>query len=298
MIKIDKEFESLIPPLSAEEFAQLEENCIREGIRDPLVVWEVPNGDQILVDGHNRWKISASHAGIRFQIVKMHFENRDGAREWILKNQLGRRNLPMYVKAQLALKLKPIIAEKAKARQRGGQGGILLSQKSDEANEVSTKKELAKSAGVSHDTIHKVEVIERDAPEPIKQLARSGEISINKAYLSTIQPSKSPKQMMEEYVDSVQKEHEEFQEKKAESVVSVSEILKDAQNRKFLANELYSKVTKAGKGLSDLYVSIHEGEIDLAGMYADLDEEQRHSLRQTLKMWREIIDLIERRVND
>lgn len=293
MIKIDKEFESLIPPLSAEEFAQLEENCIREGIRDPLVVWEVPNGDQILVDGHNRWKISASHAGIRFQIVKMHFENRDGAREWILKNQLGRRNLPMYVKAQLALKLKPIIAEKAKRNLHQGNEPLQNS-----VNPVNTQKELAQSAGVSHDTIHKVEVIERDAPEPIKQLARSGEISINKAYLSTIQPSKSPKQMMEEYVDSVQKEHEEFQEKKAESVVSVSEIRKDAQNCKFLANETYSKVTKAGKGLSDLYVSIHEGEIDLAGMYADLDEEQRHSLRQTLKMWREIIDLIERRVND
>lgn len=293
MIKIDKEFESLIPPLSAEEFAQLEENCIREGIRDPLVVWEVPNGDQILVDGHNRWKISASHTGIRFQIVKMHFENRDGAREWILKNQLGRRNLPMYVKAQLALKLKPIIAEKAKANQRASGGAV--PQKS--AKPVDTREELAQSAGVSHDTIHKVEVIERDAPEPIKQLARSGEISINKAYLSTIQPSKSPKQMMDEYVDSVQKEHEEFQERKAESVVSVSEIRKDAQNRKFLANELFSKITKAGKGLSDLYVSIHEGEIDLAGMYADIDEEQRHSLRQTLKMWREIIDLIERRVN-
>ena len=33
----------------------------------------------------------------------------------------------------------------------------MLSQKSDEANEISTKKELAKSAGVSHDTIHKAE---------------------------------------------------------------------------------------------------------------------------------------------
>ena len=33
-ITIDKEFESLIPPLSPEEFQQLEENCVKEGIRD------------------------------------------------------------------------------------------------------------------------------------------------------------------------------------------------------------------------------------------------------------------------
>ena len=39
-ITIDKEFESLIPPLSAEEFQQLEENCLRDGIRDALIVWE------------------------------------------------------------------------------------------------------------------------------------------------------------------------------------------------------------------------------------------------------------------
>ena len=54
MIKIDKEFQSLIPPLAPEEYKQLEENCIRDGIRDPLVVWPQENGVNILVDGHNR----------------------------------------------------------------------------------------------------------------------------------------------------------------------------------------------------------------------------------------------------
>ena len=77
MIKIDKEFESLIPPLSEDEFRQLEENCVKEGIRDALVVWKVPNGDQILIDGHNRWKISADHGGIPFQLKQMEFEKRE-----------------------------------------------------------------------------------------------------------------------------------------------------------------------------------------------------------------------------
>lgn len=39
-IKINPEFEALIPPLSKEEFAQLEQNILDQGIIDPLVVWE------------------------------------------------------------------------------------------------------------------------------------------------------------------------------------------------------------------------------------------------------------------
>lgn len=82
------------------------------------------------------------------------------------RNQLGRRNIPNYVRAELALKLKPVIAEKAKERQKGGQGGVLLNQNSEKAN---TSKELAKVAGVSHDTIHKVEKIQKEAPEETKE---------------------------------------------------------------------------------------------------------------------------------
>ena len=41
-IQIDNEFKSLIPPLSAEERAQLEANLLADGCRDPLVVWAMP----------------------------------------------------------------------------------------------------------------------------------------------------------------------------------------------------------------------------------------------------------------
>lgn len=35
-LKVDEEFKKLIPPLTNEEFAQLEENILRYGIQDPL----------------------------------------------------------------------------------------------------------------------------------------------------------------------------------------------------------------------------------------------------------------------
>ena len=153
-IRIDKEFESLIPPLSAEEFQQLEENCLRDGIRDALIVWE-QDGNDILIDGRNRFRIVGKHPTIHFDVKRMQFANRNEAIRWIILNQFGRRNLSAYDRSILALKLKPVIAEKAKEQQVRKS----VSQKSVEQKPIDTQKELAKVAGVSHDTIHKVETM-------------------------------------------------------------------------------------------------------------------------------------------
>lgn len=272
MITIDKEFESLIPPLSSEEFAQLEENCVKDGIRDPLVVWESPDGD-ILVDGHNRWKISASHAGIRFNVVKMHFENRDAAKEWILKNQLGRRNLPSYVRAQLALRLKPIIAEKAKEKQ--SEGGGAVRQKSDKAV-IDTKKELATIAGVSHDTIHKVEVIEKHGTPEIKAKARSGEISTNEAYRQTTNIMRPIKK--DDIVKQAEEEHADFIQKKTEAVVSLRDAAVDAENKRILALELSKRTSKAFNAIQNITLFND----DLKGIIAALTAEEKHDVKKTI----------------
>ena len=57
---------------------------------------------------------------------------------------------------------KPVIAEKAEVKMREGINQYSPCQKSDKPS-IDTKKELAKAAGVSHDTIAKVEKIERQA---------------------------------------------------------------------------------------------------------------------------------------
>ena len=72
----------------------------------------------------------------------------------MIRHQFARRNLTPFVKTTLALQLEPLLAAKAKQNQKGGQGGVLLCQNSDKAIEpIDTKKEVAKVAGVSHDTV-------------------------------------------------------------------------------------------------------------------------------------------------
>ena len=36
-VTIDEEFQKLIPPLTDDEYRQLEENCIKEGIREAIL---------------------------------------------------------------------------------------------------------------------------------------------------------------------------------------------------------------------------------------------------------------------
>ena len=188
LIKLDAEFQSLIPPLTNDEREQLEENILQEGIRDALVVWE-----GILIDGHNRYAIAQKH-NLPYDTIEKHFDNREDVKRWIILNQFGRRNLSAYDRSILALKLKPIIAEKAKERQD-------LGLKSDEGSR--TDVQLGKLAGVGKDTIRKVEKIEAKATPQVKADIQSGKISINQAYQTVRREEK--KQEVKKRIDDYAK---------------------------------------------------------------------------------------------
>ena len=88
-LRINPVFEKIIPELSQEEFAQLEENILAEKrIIDPIIVW-----DGVIVDGHNRYKIAQKHPDIPFTTHEKQFENEDEVLVWICSHQLGRRNI-------------------------------------------------------------------------------------------------------------------------------------------------------------------------------------------------------------
>lgn len=88
-LKVDSEFEKIIPPLTDGEFQQLEENILEEDrVIQAIAVW---NG--VIVDGHNRYKIIQKYPDIPFTTYEKYFANRYEAISWICKNQLGRRNI-------------------------------------------------------------------------------------------------------------------------------------------------------------------------------------------------------------
>lgn len=171
-MKVNEEFKRLIPALSNEEFTQLERNCLQDGIRDAIVVW-----NDTIIDGHNRFAIAQKH-GLKFRTESKQFDTEADVKEWMIMHQFGRRNLSNYQRSVLALELEEVFREKAKENQ--GTRVDITSVRN--LTKVDTKKELAKVANVSHDTIAKVKHIEAKAPEEVKEELKAGRMSINEAY--------------------------------------------------------------------------------------------------------------------
>jgi hypothetical protein len=91
--RIDEELRRLIPPLSKEEYKQLEENIVKWGCLDPLKVWPIADSDEIiLLDGHNRFAICRDH-NVSYVTESVPLIDRAAAIDWMIANQLGRRNL-------------------------------------------------------------------------------------------------------------------------------------------------------------------------------------------------------------
>ncbi|HUT94121.1 MAG TPA: hypothetical protein VMY37_31960, partial [Thermoguttaceae bacterium] len=163
ILKIDPEFRDLIPPLSADECAQLEANIVRDGCRDALVTWvETPLIDGAFgeckycdnevkfepsPDSGDKWRWvcpECDHApymtssilldghhrfdictrhGIEFQTASLGVETREEALLWSIENQVGRRNLNNAQKADLGVKYKAVEARRAKERMKVRKGG-------------------------------------------------------------------------------------------------------------------------------------------------------------------------------
>lgn len=245
-IVIDKEFESLIPPLSPEEYQQLEDNCLHDGIRDALIIWPQEDGSSILIDGHNRFRIASNRPMMKSKLKykKMEFADRDAAKRWIILNQFGRRNLSAYDRSILALKLKPMIAEKAKENQlRTSENRV--SQKSDEQR-ISTKKELAKVAGVSHDTIHKVEAIQNSGNQQVINDVREGRKSINQGFIEIKERErKSVDLSARAHLAKAEERHNDFRESKTVSIEEAAQDRKDSTEiAKAKSQEIYNAIKK------------------------------------------------------
>lgn len=139
-IVIDPEFQALCPPLQAEEQEQLTTSLLREGCRDPLVVWE-QYPFLLLLDGHNRFALCHEHH-IAYEYIKLEFSHRAEATNWIIANQLGRRNLTPEQKSYLRGKRYNL--------EKQSQGG---DHKSKSKNDTLMREKLAQEYVVSPATI-------------------------------------------------------------------------------------------------------------------------------------------------
>lgn len=203
---VDKELRDLLPPLTKEEFTQLENNIIKDGCQSPIITW-----NDYIVDGHNRYNICTKYK-IDFEELKLAYETKDDIIQWMIDTQLGRRNLTPIQRIAIAEKYRPIIEKKAKENKVRAMGKARennpnnseeqFSQNSDTTVEkVDTKKELSKIANVSYDTYYKGKRILDSDNEDIKDKLKNKEISINKAYNELFKKEKPEEKNIEPITD-------------------------------------------------------------------------------------------------
>jgi len=197
---IDKEFEDLLPVLTPEESEKLENSILQYGMLDPIKIWQEPDtGKWIIIDGHNRYNILKKHD------IEWHYwqdykimgelESREDVKQWMLEQQLGRRNLSDVEKYEIVQKFKSVFEKKAKENQSSGGKGLTNLSK------VNTRKEMAKAVGVSEGTYQKLDKVMQSDNEDIKQKLREKKVSTDKAY----QEIKNPKPKEKESVTPEQK---------------------------------------------------------------------------------------------
>ena len=151
ILKINPKFEQIIPPLTADEFAQLEENILKVGrVIEPIQVWK-----GFIVDGHHRYKIVQKYTEVTYTTCEREFESEIEAVDWICGYQLGRRNLNDIARKVLTAQKYQAIKQMGKFH--GNQhtlpkkSGLVDNQPDHNAH--GTRSVLANELGVTNDYI-------------------------------------------------------------------------------------------------------------------------------------------------
>ena len=209
-MEIDNEFRNYIRPLSNEEYEKLEANILSEGIRDPLVVWQ-----GILLDGYHRYRIAQEY-GLEYKTVEVELPDRDAAKEWILVNQLGRRNLTEQEASYYRGKL-----YSAKKQHQ------YIHPKSVEQNvlRLDTAEELGKQYGVSHMTIKRDEQFS----QAVDKVANEVGTEARNAILSG--QAKVPKERVEQLIE-IKQVAPEFIEPILSGELPISKAMREIQRNK------------------------------------------------------------------
>ena len=166
-ITIDPEFESFIRPLSEKEREELRNSIRVAGILSPLIVWK-SDGKTILVDGHNRLSLWEEIGGFDGETdvptQDLRFGSRDNVKEWIVKTQLGRRNLsPDDFRSLLGMLYNARKREAHRPEKRG---------QSEPVNPQRTAEAIASEYGVSPSTVKRAGKQEEERRDGAKKLSK------------------------------------------------------------------------------------------------------------------------------
>jgi len=147
VVLVDPEFDALCPRQTPEEESLLESSLATEGCRDAITIWQETG---LVLDGHTRLR-KCRELRIEFATRGLSFPDRNAALNWIIANQLGRRNLSDEQKSYLR-------GKRYQAEKQAVGAGLTAgpkARKSSSGNDCHSKTadKLAAEYGVAEKTI-------------------------------------------------------------------------------------------------------------------------------------------------
>jgi ParB-like chromosome segregation protein Spo0J len=195
-LRLNPQYEKMLPTMSQEEFEQLKESIRTEGQHYPIIVSESLE----VLDGHHRFRACLELA-IEPDFEVKQFEDKLLEKKFVIEANLRRRHLNNFQLVELAVPLLEI--EKALTKKHQSQSnknehdtpfGLTPDTSFSELKaKEKTAEAIAKKAGVSTRTLERGKKIIEKASEDDKQKLREGKTSINKVYREITPPKPEPK---------------------------------------------------------------------------------------------------------
>ena len=180
---ISEVYKDLVPPLTPEEYTTLENSIIEKGLYSPIVI----NPNKVILDGYNRLEICLKHK-ITPEFLTKRFKSNLDEEIYVVEANLKRRQLNSYQVAEMGNVLHSIEAKYAKKRkmQPLKKNAVPVPTK----DKGKTAKKVADKIGLSTTTYEKSRKIMNSDDEALKEKARKGKVTVNKAYSTLMNKEK------------------------------------------------------------------------------------------------------------
>jgi uncharacterized ParB-like nuclease family protein len=180
-IQTNKEYESLVHPMTKEAFESLMNSIRESGQLEPITI----NNKGEVLDGHHRLRACEKlHIEPIFEVKT--FDNTLNEKLYIIDVNLQRRQLTVAQRVQLSLKKKPILQELAKKNSqtnlRRGSNNTEYPSNVQICTLGRVNETIAKDSGVSARQVSKIETILEKADPKLKCRVLNGTTKIDKAY--------------------------------------------------------------------------------------------------------------------
>jgi hypothetical protein len=176
----------VFPPLDAEALKELQIDIAKNGLRNPIIMFE-----GMVLDGWNRY-LACDAANV---ILQKSTYSGDDPVQFVISQNIHRRHLTATQRAQLAVELLAEEEKRAEARKKAGTKTLPSPDgKVSKRQERTSAAKVAKAVGVSSASVERAKAIKKSATPEVQKAVAAGKMGLEQgARVATLPKAKQDK---------------------------------------------------------------------------------------------------------